>query len=128
MFSSSSTTFKSNTVVKHMTNDFSFVGVMEAAILKILIARRQFLLFFFLYREAFTGKEMVLHNTTYNQSFRSFEVNCFVCAYKVEPNLNRSQHIISNGQEEGRVEKQYRNQTKSKDTYLYLQNRFQKLQ
>ena len=36
---------------------------------------------------------------------------CFVCAYKVEPNSNQSQDFISYGQEEGRIKKQYKNQT-----------------
>ena len=41
-------TFKTSytTVVKHVINDFCFVDVMEAAILKILLARRRFSLFY----------------------------------------------------------------------------------
>ena len=112
-----------NTVAKHMTNDVCFVDLMEAAILKILLVRRRFSHFYDtekrLLRNKWSSRVFKQHNLI-NQ-FDLLRKICFVCAYKAEPNSNQSQNFISYDQEERRTKKQYRNQTLSKDTYLYRQ-------
>ena len=108
---------------KHVTNDVCFVYLMEAAILKILLARRRFSHFY-------DAEKRLLRNKWSSGVFKQhYLINHFdllrkirfVCAYKAEPNSNRSQHFISNGQEKGRNKNNTEIKHDLHDTDLYRQ-------
>ena len=93
------------TVAKHMTNDVCFVDIMEAAILKNLLAWRRFPHFYDAEKHLLRNKwsSGVFKQHYLINQFDLLRKICFVCAYKAEPNSNRSKHFISTGQEEGRT-------------------------
>ena len=109
-------------MAKHLTNDFCVFDVMEAVILKILLAWRRVSLFY-------DTEKRLLGNKWSSGVFKQhYLINHFDLLRKIRlfvhtrRNRIRIDHLISNGQEEGRIEKQYRNQTWYKDTYLFTKS------